>query len=119
VGVDIGGESGVLLIVEVYQQLPTLTSNINNNPLSTTNSHLQFQQQQTLLTSNIKHDPRSPMISTTTHSHLQYIQQTTLTSNINNNPLASTENNGIFLVTVEAKQNMTIRQVNTTHKEKD
>jgi hypothetical protein len=32
-----------------YQQLPTLTSNINNNPLSTTNSHLQFQQQQTLL----------------------------------------------------------------------
>jgi hypothetical protein len=69
--VDIGGESGLLLILDVrggpshlqYQQPPTFTSNINNNP-------------------------RSPIISTTTHSHLQYIQQTTLTSNINNNPLS-------------------------------
>jgi hypothetical protein len=60
-----------------YQQQTTLTSNINNNPLSPSistkaYSHLQYQQQ-----------PLSLPISTTTSSHIQYQEQPTLISSIN------------------------------------
>jgi hypothetical protein len=68
--VDIEGEKGLL----------SLTSNINNNPLShpistATHSHLQYQQQPTHFL--YQQQPFSPPISTSTHSHLQYQQQPT------------------------------------------
>jgi hypothetical protein len=61
--VDNGGERGVLLVIVgereggcLYQQQHPLTSNINNNP-----SHLHYQQQPPL-TSNINNNPLSPPI---------------------------------------------------------